>query len=245
MKSRTDVPLNQRIREDIQGRILSGEWPPGHRIPFEHELMVQYGCSRMTVNKVLSMLADSGMIERRRRLGSFVARPHPHIESAALEIQDIPVDVAARGYRYGYRLLGRQLRAAEAAAADEKELAAGGRLLALECLHLADDRPFALERRLIGAAAVPQALAQDFAATVPGSWLLQNVPWTRAQHRISAIGADPGQAEALEVAVGTPCLAIERRTWRGEQAVTQVRQVFLGDAYDLFAHFSPGGRNGK
>ncbi len=32
-------PIYQRIRDDIEARIMSGEWPPGHRVPFEHELM--------------------------------------------------------------------------------------------------------------------------------------------------------------------------------------------------------------
>jgi len=100
--------LNHRIRSDIEGRIRSGEWPPGHRIPFEHELMAQYACSRMTVNKVLAMLADAGMIERRRRAGSFVARPHPHMEQVALEIPDIPVEVAARGHAYRFELIERR-----------------------------------------------------------------------------------------------------------------------------------------
>src|SRR5438046_6845438 len=31
--------LYKQIRLDIEQRILTGEWPPGHRIPFEHELM--------------------------------------------------------------------------------------------------------------------------------------------------------------------------------------------------------------
>ena len=47
-------------------RILSGEWPPGHRIPFEHELTARYGCSRMTVSKALGELVEAGLIERRR-----------------------------------------------------------------------------------------------------------------------------------------------------------------------------------
>jgi cytochrome c-type biogenesis protein CcmF len=57
--------LHQRIRADIQERILSGAWPPGHRVPAEHELMAEYGCSRMTVNKALSALAAAGLIDRR------------------------------------------------------------------------------------------------------------------------------------------------------------------------------------
>ena len=35
------VSLNQSIRDDIIGRITSGEWPPGHRLPFEHEMKGQ------------------------------------------------------------------------------------------------------------------------------------------------------------------------------------------------------------
>ena len=39
--------LYKQIRSDIERRILTGEWPPGHRIPFEHQLMTRYGCSTM------------------------------------------------------------------------------------------------------------------------------------------------------------------------------------------------------
>ncbi len=34
--------LHERIKGDISTRILSGEWQPGRRIPFEHELTVEY-----------------------------------------------------------------------------------------------------------------------------------------------------------------------------------------------------------
>src|SRR6202007_1203674 len=57
------VALYQRIRSDIEGRIVSGEWPPGHRLPFEHELMDTYSCARMTVNKVISGLWGAGVVE--------------------------------------------------------------------------------------------------------------------------------------------------------------------------------------
>lgn len=226
---------------DIEGRILSGEWPPGHRIPFEHELMTQYDCSRMTVNKALTSLAEKGMIERRRRAGSFVTRPHPHIEQVALDIPDIPLEVANRGHRYRFQLLNRRKRKVRRVQPYELELATDGVVLSLDSLHLADGRPFALEERVISIAAVPNAVDMDFVDTPPGSWLLQNVPWTRARHRISAINLDSEQARLLQVGEGTACLVIERQTWRGEQAVTYVRQIFLGDSYDLIAHFSPGG----
>lgn len=242
MSSNAAMSLNQRIRRDIEGNIRSGAWPPGYRIPFEHELMVEYGCSRMTVNKVLTVLADAGMIERRRRAGSFVARPHPHIEQVALDIPDIPIEVAARGHQYRFQLLHRRQRKPRRGIAQEAEVAEGGTVLALQSLHLADGRPLALETRVINPLMAPQVLEMDFSATPPGSWLLQHVNWTRAEHRISAVGADAGQAQLLQVAVNTPCLMIQRQTWRGEHPVTFVTQLFLGDSYDLVARFSPGAR---
>ncbi len=242
MKPGKAPSLNQRIRGDIEGRILSGEWMPGFRIPFEHELMAHYGCSRMTVNKVLTALAESGMIERRRRAGSFVARQPPHLEQVALEIPDIALAVGERGHRYGFRLLEREQRLANPAVAEEVQLVGGGELLALRCLHLADDRPLALEHRLINPEAVPEMLAMDFTDHAPGSWLLQNVSWTRGQHRISAVAASATEAPLLDVPPGTACLVIDRQTWRGEQPITWVRQKFLGDAYDLVARFAPGSR---
>ena len=43
------MTMEARIRGDIEARIRSGEWPPGTRIPFEHQLVVEYGCARATI----------------------------------------------------------------------------------------------------------------------------------------------------------------------------------------------------
>ena len=105
----TTIPsLHERILGDIEGRILTGEWPPGVRIPFEHELSAQYQCSRMTVNKALSELAKAGLIERRRKVGSFVMRAPSR--SAVLEIPDVKAEVAALGAAYRFETLTRRQR---------------------------------------------------------------------------------------------------------------------------------------
>lgn len=229
--------LHRRIRAHIEQRILSGEWPPGHRIPFEHELMEEFGCARMTVNKAIAVLVDAGLVVRRRRGGSFVAQPRVH--APILAVPDIRAEVEARGRRYDLNLLARQIRDADATLSDEMQLAQGGMLLALECLHLADDRPFAVENRLISLVAAPDAAEVDFRMTPPGSWLLDAVPWTEAEHRIAAVNADARIAGLLDIAPHAACLSIERRTWRGAVHVTHVRQLFAGSDYDLIARFAP------
>jgi GntR family histidine utilization transcriptional repressor len=237
--SPTGVTLYQRIRSDIEGRILSGAWPPGHRVPFEHELMETYCCSRMTVNKVISALAAAGLVARKRRAGTFVSRPR--VQSAILQIPDLKAEVEKRGERYGYRLLEMQKR--PASPQDKVRLAIRGRvsILALRCRHEADGQPFALEDRLLNLQAVPDALQQDFAVVPPNTWLVGHVPWTEAEHRITACNADSRLAADLKLEKGAACLVIERRTWRNGEPITSVRLVHPGPLYDLMARFTPAG----
>lgn len=229
--------LHNQIGNDIRQNILSGEWPPGLKIPFEHELVEQYACSRMTVNKAITGLVDEGLIHRRRRAGSFVARPT--IQSVVLDIPDIQAEVVSRGQPYDFKLLSRKRRYAHKRKPEELELGVKNPLLALKCLHLASNRPFALESRLININAVPEAEGITFESVSPGHWLLEHVAWSKAQHRISAVAADESQAELLCIPAGTACLLLERQTWRGGDGITYVRQLFPGDAYNLLARFSP------
>jgi GntR family histidine utilization transcriptional repressor len=233
------VALYRRIRSDIEGRIMSGEWPPGHRLPFEHELMDTYACARMTVNKVLSGLAAAGLVERRRRAGSFVSRPKVH--SAVLQIPDLKAEVEGRGEHYGYRLLERRKRGATRQDKARLDVDLRTPVLALRCRHDAAKQPFALEDRLMNLKAVPEAALQDFAAVPPSTWLVDHVPWTEAEHRISACSADKSMAGDLNIDEGSACLVIERRTWRNGDPITSVRLVHPGPLYDLTARFRPSG----
>jgi GntR family transcriptional regulator, histidine utilization repressor len=233
------MALYQRIRSDIEGRILSGEWPPGYRLPFEHELMDTYSCARMTVNKVLSGLAAAGLVERRRRAGSFVSRPKVH--SAVLRIPDLKAEVESRGETYGYSLLSRQKRAATGQDKQRLDVQLRTPILALRCRHDAAKRPFAVEDRLLNLNAVPEAAQQDFSNVPPSTWLVDHVPWTEAEHRISACNVDRSLASVLKIDEGTACLVVERRTWRNGEPITAVRHVHPGPLYDLIARFTPSG----
>lgn len=229
--------LHQTILQEIEGRILSGEWPPGTRIPFEHELTVTYGCSRMTVNKALGELAQRGLIERRRKSGSFVAQPVA--QSALLDIRDIRDEVLSLGQDYDYRLLQRSQRPATHADAALIGLPAAENVLSITALHGAGGRPFCLEERLINLSAVPEAADEPFSTLAPGPFLLKQVPWSSAEHRIRAVAASAAAARHLDLAPGTACLVVERRTATGDMPVTFVRLTYPGSLHALVAQFSP------
>jgi GntR family histidine utilization transcriptional repressor len=229
------VSMHERIRGEIEAGILSGALAPGDRLPTEHELMERYGCARMTVNKALSALAAAGLIERRKRAGSFVAQPRLH--SMVLDIPDLMQEVLRRGQSYRFELLDREIRHAAANPHDSFDLGAGP-MLDLTGLHYADGRRLAVEQRRTRLAAVPDLEHASFDTEPPGSWLLRHVPWTEAETRISAVAADSRTAASLLLDAGAPLLQIERRTWRGTDRITFVRQLFRAESYDLFAKFS-------
>jgi GntR family histidine utilization transcriptional repressor len=114
-----------------------------------------------------------------------------------------------------------------------------GPLLELVCRHFAGPRPFCVEERIINLAAVPEAAEVDFMAVAPGPWLVSRVPWSAAEHKIRAIGADTATAAALTIAESTPCLVIERRTWSADRAITFVRLTYPGSDHELVARFAP------
>ena len=229
------LSLHSRIVAEIETPILAGDWPPGTRIATEQEIAARHGCSRMTVSKALGQLAAAGLIERRRKAGSFVRRPPS--QSAVLEIRDIRSEVEALGLAYRFEVLSRRLRAGRPG--ERERLDAGGApLVEITCLHFSGGEPFCLEERLISTAAVPEAASEAFTELAPGAWLVARVPWTGAEHRIRAAAA--GRAGArLNIPAAAPCLVVERRTWRGAQPLTHVRLTYPGASHTLAASFTP------
>lgn len=105
------MSIYQRIFTDVETKIISGDWRPGDRIPVEHELAAEYRCSRMTVSKALSALAERGMIVRRRKTGSFVASPQ--IDRTVMDIQDISTEAELAGHEHRFEILARKVERLE------------------------------------------------------------------------------------------------------------------------------------
>lgn len=232
-------PLYRRIREAIAERVREGDWPPGHRIPPEEELAHHFGASRMTVNRAVRELVDEGLVVRRRGAGSFVAVPPS--PSALLAIVDMSRAIPAGGRRYGYTCLLQEVVSAGPVEAERLRVAPGAEVRHLSCLHRADGEVVEAEERWINLAVLPEARDHDFAERPPGSWLLEAVPWSEAEHTVRAVTADAELASRLEMPEGEACLVLERRTFQGDAVVTWARLSHPGDRHHLTERFEPPG----
>lgn len=221
----------------MENRIVSGEWPPGFRLPFEVDLAKSYNVSRMTVNKVLTRLATAGLIERRRKLGSFVVQPQA--QSAILEIHDIETEVRSLKRPYKFKVLESRVRKATDADITLFRLSRKTNAFEITCVHYAGETPFCFEYRLINLDVVPKAALVDFSGLPPGQWLRLQVPWSTAEHKIYAVAADDETSNVLQISNGSPCLVVQRRTWSDQGPVTYVRFTYPAEMHAVLATFTP------
>jgi DNA-binding transcriptional regulator YhcF (GntR family) len=66
-------PLSAQLAQLLRELIRSGQLVPGDRVPSEPQLARDHAVSRDTAQRALAMLADEGLITRRRGVGSIVA----------------------------------------------------------------------------------------------------------------------------------------------------------------------------
>lgn len=232
-----DGPMWQQIRRALADPILNGKWPPGTRIPTEILLTEQFRSSRMTVSKAMQMLVADGLVQRRPKVGTLVAERAQ--ERPVFEIWDIAQLVERNGGVYEYKLLECRKLGPDA---DRRELLGVSLrtpLLWMRCMHLSDNRPIQLEERLINIEAAPNITCQPLETQGPSNWLLSHVPWTNAEHKISAREAPMEVAAELQVKVGTACLVVDRRTWNESTPVTLARLWHPDSRHNLVGHFKP------
>ena len=176
--------------------------------------------------------------QSRKRSGTVVAQPRA--ESAVLAINNIGEEVAALGRRYKWSLLSSERRSGNAQdrrILNLQEDDADTDCLFLQGLHYSNDEPFCLETRVINIATAPDAARVDFEKEVPGAWLLNTMPWTKARHHVRAINVSGRDAMLLELPVGAACLEVQRRTQIDENWVTCARLLYPGEAHQLIAEF--------
>ena len=157
---------------------------------------------------------------------------------ATSSASSIAAEVARLGGEHAFEIVER-----DRVDADERGEVLGAEpgtpLVRLLVRHFSDGEPLQLEERLINLAVVPEAEAEPFVELPPGSWLVANVPWSEAEHVISAEGASPEAARLLDIEPGTACLVVERRTWSDDVPVTWARLVHPGEKRRLVARFRP------
>jgi len=205
-------------------RISNRTWAPGDLIPGEVELAQEFGCARATVNRALRQLADVGLLDRRRKGGTRVAR-YP-VRKATLDIPVTRLEIEGRGSLYRHELLGREINQPPDLVRETMRIPTGVDLLHLPALHFADGKPFLYEDRWVNLAAVPNIREESFADINTNEWLIEHALFSRGDIQFSAANVTAEEAKILQCGAEQAIFVIDRTTWNKDQSVTSVRLAY-------------------
>ena len=233
-------PLYIQIKRLIVGKIQSAAWKAGDKIPTEHALVRDLDASRMTINRALRELTQDGVLVRRQGSGTFVAPAK--LETGLLEIKNIADEIISRGNNHSSEILALETVIAPEDISIVMSGAAGNSFYHCVLLHRENDEPVQLEDRYVNPEQVPNFLQQDFGSETPSGFLIRTVPYSRADHRISAEIPTEKQKSLLGLKDGEPVLTLERHTYAGDDVITTVRLYHPGSRFAFGGAFTPDRR---
>lgn len=205
--------LYSRIQRDLALAITGGDYPPGSRIPSEAALAKRFGVTRMTVRHAVDGLISEGLVARRHGSGTYVSH-RSQAQRALNRLTSFTEDMQNQGRQASSREIGYSEVEAPARVQEQLELHEGAHVVVLERLRRIDDEPVAIQRVWL-----PFWLAPELARrSLDGASLYAvlereyGIRLTAARSRITAVAADKGQADLLQVDIGAPLVFSERLT---------------------------------
>ncbi|WP_185968390.1 GntR family transcriptional regulator [Paracoccus sp. M683] len=214
----------QSVRNEVLLRIRSQEWPAGTLIPTEKQLALEWGCARATINRALRDLADNGIVERRRKVGTRVTAA-PRLE-ASREVSTIRSDIRAQGAEFGYRLLRSEAVAAPPDIARQLQLSDSDVVHHVQGLFLADQAPYCCLATWLNTKALPSLEQVDLSESSAEEWLDHVARPSHSRISIMALPIGLRCAEAMQLQQGMPVLTIERTDWANTTPLAFSRQFF-------------------
>jgi len=239
------VPLYYQLENILREKIISGVFASGARLPTESELIRQYGVGRITVRHALAALVKDGLIERRRRRGTFVTERKTK-RSAFEERIDLTgsLDEIVAAEASGVFKVVEMIRVdADPQEAELLGLGTGDPLYRVKRLGLREGKPYNLTLDYLPAVIGERLTAEELSA----GGLLQTLETKfglklkSATQRITATMADAYLAKLLDVRVGSPMLSIERAVYTASDLPAVFSQALFGaDLYGYAIRLSRG-----
>jgi GntR family transcriptional regulator len=200
-------PLYLQVKDMLIQRIAVGAWKPGAAIPNEIELSRELGISVGTVRKALDEMESEHLISRRQGRGTFVIDQTSNEQAVRFNnIRD------ADGIRIASETASCTIGSASANETEARllQLRGGEPVLRLQRVRTHNNVPLMVEDSTVPQARFP-GLAQESDVS-PSIVVLAHrygVLLGRAEEKVGVAAAKAGDANALNVAEGTPLLTLD------------------------------------
>lgn len=224
-------PLYRQVQEILRKAFSEKVIGPSNALPPERQLAELFGVSRVTLRKALDGLAEERLINRRRGSGTTVAA---RVQKQFTRLTSFTEDMRSRGGVASSRWLAKESRQASVRECFDLGMVPGSFVSSFERLRFCDGVPMAIELSIIPQFALGSIELVDHS-------LYEALDKTgyrpvRALQKLRAIAFSARQAGLLELELGAPGLAIERRGFLADgRAVEFTMSYYRGDRYDFLA----------
>jgi DNA-binding GntR family transcriptional regulator len=225
------VPLYFQIARRIEGAIESGMLPPGTKLDNEVKLAEDLKLSRPTVRRAIQELVTSGLLVRRRGIGTQVV--HGKI-SRKVELSSLFEDLARDNRKPRTTLLLHEMITPPGDVMEALDLQSAEPILHIKRLRSAGDEPIALLENYL-----PAELSDISAEQLENQGLYQllrakGATMRVAKQRIGARAATQEEGELFGRPVGSPVLTMTRTAYdNGGRAVEFGNHSYLPETYSF------------
>ena len=236
----------RRIYLVLRDRIAGGVLPPGARLPGEPDLAAEHGVARVTVRRALDQLAQEQLVERRPGVGTFV-RAGAVLPPTIVDFSDVFLHLKEMGRRTEVRLLSFAYAVPPPPVAEALELAPGEAAQRAVRVRRMGGGPFSHLTTHVPAG-IGQTYSEAELASQPLLTLLERsgLRIGRARQSIGAALAGPELAEALEVEIGAPLIALTRLVQDEEgRPVEHLRALYRPDRFSFEMQLQRTGAEGE
>ncbi len=230
------LPLYIQVANWIRAKVITGEWPAGHKLPPEVDLARELNISRGTLRQALSILIENQIIEQTQGKGTFVGSAILE-QDWAYKLTTTSEELNWKGIPFETEVLElKQKRISDQRILKLLNLKPDQEIIRLVRLRRIDGFPVVLHETYFPAAMYPGLLEIDFTEETMTGTLENtfNIDVHQADHTISAIFAERSIASSLEIRHGEPIIYDEHVLFDIHGAALEfTKGFFRGDRFRL------------
>lgn len=231
MKNSGKLPHYLAVKNELEKRILEGQYVPGEKFPSEEELSREFAVSTSTIKRAIGVLVSNGLLERTPGRGTFVSTCQ-----VQNPLRSFTEEMRNRGLVPGSQLIKQALVKAQGELAWHLDVAEGSEVFFICRLRTANGLPVALDEVFIPASLCPGLFEHNLAA-VDAEALLERrykVNLIQAQEYVTAriatneekklLGGEPDPVVVIVVerkvnGVGNECVMYNRTLYRADRYI--------------------------
>lgn len=230
-KKGPSLPAYRQIADKLIRSIESGKLKPGDPVPSEREIATEFAVSLMTARHALQQLSLEGLVNRRPRVGTFVALPKIHFN----KLTSFTEEMMTRGYTPQSRILSATDGTQDDEVSSRLSLPLGSPLVRLQRLRLNGEEPFAVETCYMSGDRFKGILRENLAVKSLFTTLIDGygLKIGYADEEIDCTTADQKTAHLLQIPTGSAILRIRQLLYGGSEPVVYSSALYRSDRHSL------------